>query len=113
MDRPFAAFREGSSLLSRGAFLGWTLNNQRPGATLKAASSLASRIEVHSALPIERVEIIRNGQVVRRLETGGKAQFSVLESLPAQSGWYLVQVMAKGEAVLLAMSNPIWVQGKP
>ena len=104
------ALREGRSFLSRGAFLDFTVNSARPGDTIhKTNQQLAFNFKVESTQPFDSVEIVKDGQVIERIQTRGTQHSGQVERTAA-TGWYLARVMQNGQATPLAMTNPIWVQ---
>lgn len=104
------ALREGRSFLSRGAFLDFTVNGARPGDTIrKSDQQLTFNFKVESTELFDSVEIVKDGQVVERIQTRGTHYTGQIERAGA-AGWYLARVMQNGQATPLAMTNPIWVQ---
>lgn len=101
------ALREGRSVLSRGAFLNFAINDRRPGDSVHARQ-LTCRVEVQSARPIESVQIVGDGKIVQTWKAGGQLKFSTQTKLPI-AGWYLAQATERGAKEPLAMSNPIWI----
>lgn len=102
------ALLAGRSFLSRGAILELSVNGRGPGEDL-VATELAVEVKAQSVRPVERVELVRNGEVIERHDAGGATEVSCDWRPAAADGWYLVQVMEAGNAVPLAQSNPVFV----
>ena len=110
-DNVVRALREGRSFVSRGALLYFTANGELPGATT-AASRLDVRVDVDSATPAARVEIVGNGEVVRSFDVAGGKHFSAEATIGEAEGWYLAQVFGTEDDELpLAMTNPVFCVG--
>jgi hypothetical protein len=103
------AMREGRSFLSRGALLIFTVNDAMPGDTV-TATQLTVRVDVQSALSVDRVELVHNGKVVHSFPVGGQTKFAGEITLPASDGWLLAQAMQKDNPVPLATTNPVFVK---
>lgn len=108
------ALRAGRSFLSRGALLDVRIGNGRPGAPVPSAEEgLTVRIEAQGAQPLDRVDIVCDGNVVQSLPCGGETTFSAAVPLPAGARWCIVQVWPRARrengGIPLAMSNPIFV----
>lgn len=103
------AMREGRSFISRGALIIFTVNGAMSGDTI-TATQLTVRVEVQSALPVDRVELVHNGKVVHTFPVGGQTKFASEITLPALDGWLLAQAMQKDNPIPLAMTNPVFVR---
>jgi len=102
------ALREGRSYASRAAILEFTVNGHRPGDMI-APGPAEIELVAHSVKPIDRIEIIQNGEVVKSFKVGDEktAQKKItLETIP---GWILMQVLEKKPGLPLAVSNPIYI----
>ncbi|MCS7223011.1 MAG: CehA/McbA family metallohydrolase [Armatimonadetes bacterium] len=103
------ALREGPSFLSRGALLLMTVNGQLPGQTVSGDNATV-RIELISALPVSRIALIADGQVVHTFEVAQKKEFKAEISLPLFFRWIIASAYADPDPVPLAMTNPVFVQ---
>ncbi len=103
------AMAEGRSFLSRGALLVFTVNGAMPGDEVKA-SSLKVCVDLQSALPVDRIELVQNGKVVHAFPVGGQTKFFGQITLPASDGWLLAQAVQKDNPIPLGMTNPVFVK---
>lgn len=103
------ALRNGRSSLSRGALLIFTANGLLPGDTLEQTPA-SIKVVLKSTQPIERVEIVHNGNVIHTFSLDGKTEFEGEVTLQVENGWLLVQAFRKDDPIPLAMANPIFVQ---
>jgi hypothetical protein len=116
-DRPLTmanivrALRDGQSVLSRGAFIDLRINEARPGATIpvRPATPLKFQADITSTLPLDRIELVADGEIVRTWPANGKTALHLTEQIPAAHGWYVVQAWARGEKLPVAMTNPIFL----
>jgi hypothetical protein len=86
----------GRSFATNGPLLRFTLGGREVGDEIElpaGAHRLELRAELRSMVPVERFELVRNGEVVARLplEPGGTAGRARQEVEVGGSGWYLVR----------------------
>ena len=84
---------------------------------------LLARVTLNSIVPVDRLEIVRNGEVVTQVPLpGDRTRVSTSVRLPArQSGWYLLRARGSGPAYPVldvypyATTSPIYVSvaGEP
>jgi TolB protein len=110
-------FREGRSFVTTGPVLLLDLDGAEPGDATAGGRLAAFRIDLASAVPVERVEVVVNGQV-QWSETGlampGAKEYAGTIELPA-AGW--VAVRAHGGAQswpamdqrVFAHTSPVWI----
>lgn len=103
------AMQEGKGFISRGALLIFTINDAFPGSTV-GGSPAAIKVWVQSVHPLDRIEIVHNGQVVHSFNLDGKTQFEGEVSLNLGDGWVLAQALRKDDLLPLAMTNPVFVK---
>lgn len=112
--------RNQHAFFSNGPLVEFEIDGRIPGETieLSAGEDVIATLEVHSATPVERAEIVFNGEVVASIPfSGDRKHLSFERSFrPDRSGWYHVRVSgARGEsfpmdiAWVQAATNPIWV----
>ena len=102
------ALSSGRSFVSRGALIYFTGNDAMPGDTTDSGD-LDICVEVDSATPLVRVEIVGNGHVVHSFEIENVRQFSGITTIEDAKGWYLAQAFGSGDDTRpLAMTNPIF-----
>ncbi|HEX2251237.1 MAG TPA: CehA/McbA family metallohydrolase, partial [Gemmatimonadales bacterium] len=97
--RWLTALKEGRSYATNGPLLGFTLGEAGLGDEIRLASgaNLVARVSLLSNVPIDRLELVRNGEVATELPlTGSRTRLSTRITVPVkQSGWYLLR--ARGE----------------
>ncbi len=103
------ALRAGHSYLSRGAVLDVTFGGRRPGEEVPAGPVVID-LKIFSAQPIDRAELVVNGQVVKTVAGGGQDRLELRETVDVPAGWCLVQVMQANNPTPLAMTNPVFVK---
>ncbi len=91
--------RAGRTLATNGPLLGLSVNGAEPGAELglSSAGTLRYRGFLRSAVPVDHVELVMNGEVVRRFEAGPGGMSADFEGeLPvAGDGWLLLRAHAE------------------
>jgi TolB protein len=98
--RWLAALKAGRTFATNGPLLGFTLDGKELGSELAigtARRELLARVTLNSIVPVDRLEIVRNGEVVMQVPlTGDRTRVSTALRLPVQgSGWYLLR--ARGD----------------
>lgn len=113
-----AALKRGNSFVTNGPMLDWTVGGQRAGGVVDAGRSVRWRLAMHSAVPVERVEVVVNGTVVHTapgLSEPGSKDYEGTLTLP-KGGW--VAVRAVGGAIgrwpamdsyAFAHTAPVWI----
>jgi hypothetical protein len=120
MEAWLEAMKNGHAFMTNGPLLQFEVGGRIPGETLELAAGeeVVASLEVHSITPLERAEILFNGEVVASIPfTGARNRLSFERSFrPSESGWYHVRVNgAPGESFPLdiawvqAATNPVWV----
>jgi TolB protein len=94
--RFLAGLREGNSFVTNGPLIGFTLMGRQPGAELKLpAGKNNARFTafLRSIVPIDHLEIVSNGKVVKELKIAKNGTFAeVKDTLTLdQSGWYVLR----------------------
>ena len=118
--RWLAALKAGRSFATNGPLLGFRLGDKDLGEELKLPAGkrdLTARVTLHSNVPIDRLEIVGNGQVVTQIPIPGRrTSLSTSVTLPVQeSGWYLLRAMGDKPAYPIldvfpyATTSPIYV----
>ncbi len=95
-DAWLAALGDGRSMATNGPLVGLTVNGQKPeeGSGLRATrgESLEVRGFLRSAVPVEHLELVYNGEVVERFAAGEGRSADILTRVPATaSGWLLLR----------------------
>lgn len=113
--------KNGHAFMSSGPLLDFTIDGRIPGQTIEltGGSEVIASLQVSSITPLERAEIVFNGDVIASIPfTGDRTSLSFERSFrPEESGWYHVRVNgAAGEsfpmdiAWVQAATNPVWVE---
>ncbi len=122
--------KAGRTFVSSNAMIDFSVDGQTPGSTLrrKDAADLPFRAVVDSRFPVERIEIIVNGQVAASMENPGKLghlEFTGTVKADA-SAWVAARAFSKHElpyqyhltgspSIVFAHASPVYVEidGKP
>jgi hypothetical protein len=65
------ALKEGRTFVSNGPLLGLVVDGKRPGGSLAGAGSLPVRVAMRSPFPVDHVELVQNGRVIRSFDPAG------------------------------------------
>jgi len=94
--------RKHHTFVTTGPMLFLTVNGQGPGATISGsdARELSIRAEALSALPIDRLELIANAQVIATKEPETDDEVLQLETVyrPPSNGWIAARCFGEGNA---------------
>jgi hypothetical protein len=90
------SLKAGRSFATNGPLLGFTLNGRELGDEISLPAEggeLTARITLHSLVPIDTLEIVRNGAVTATIPlTAQRTDVSLTIKLSAhESGWYLLR----------------------
>jgi hypothetical protein len=108
--RFYSALRAGRSFVTNGPTLNLKVDGEMPGATIGIQSARPMQVEAEgqSREPIDRVEILANGQVVA--DTAGSKLETEIE--PRNHTWLAARCYLKtGLTVRLAHSSPVYLRG--
>lgn len=116
-QRFFQALKTGRSFATNGPMLLLTVNGRQPGSTLRfpggAATRLRVRAEAIGIRPLDRMEIVFRGKVIRTLSASEAANAWVLDfTVPlAESGWLAARCFEPaGRTIRFAHTSPVYVQ---
>jgi hypothetical protein len=125
-DKFLAELKAGHGFATNGPLLGLKLGEAMPGETIRLPAGKSTRrykVMLRSNVPVERLELVWNGQVLRELPTseGGKRSDAEGELELEGSGWLLLRAggtEARPEVLDLypyATTNPIVIEagGRP
>jgi TolB protein len=116
-----AALKGGHGFVSNGPLLGLLLEDRKPGETLRLDGSgkLHYRVALRSPVAVDHLELVHNGQVVKRFDLNedrhrfeGEGDIEV-----AHGGWLLLRAWNEGADPQLldlypyATTNPVWLDG--
>ncbi len=118
--RWLTALKAGRTLATNGPLLGFTLEGKELGSELAIDSGgrdLLARVTLNSIVPVDRLEIVRNGEVVTEIPlTGDRTRVSTRIRVPARErGWYLLRARSRRpvypvlDAYPYATTGPIYV----
>jgi hypothetical protein len=114
------ALLAGRGFVTNGPLIEFTVDGRMPGEELAlpaAGGRVTVRAEVHSAAPLERVELVRNGEVIHTaaLDPGGRrARFDAPIQM-TRSGWLSVRAIGAARTFPVentrpqAVTNPVYV----
>ncbi len=120
MDGWFQGIRDGNSFVSSGPLIEFTVDGRGPGEELDldGPSEVRVRGRVWSVVPMERVELVVDGDVVRTWEPAGDRKSLDIDDTLAigASGWIHLRAEGAREdrwpldtAYPQAFTNPVWV----
>jgi hypothetical protein len=107
MEKWYAALRDGPSFVTNGPVLFFSV--KQDGAELKGS------IDVRAREPLERVEIVANGNVVKSFPvTNGQTSMRTNFAVPAENhSWAAARCFVKAESTIrLAHTSPTYLPGK-
>jgi hypothetical protein len=112
------AIKQGRGFVSNAPLLGLKLGDAKPGDTLPVGGELAFRVAMRSPVPVDHLELVQNGRVLKTFELGGDRRRFDGEGRIAleQGGWILLRAWndAADPQVLdlypYATTNPIHLQ---
>jgi hypothetical protein len=115
-----AALQAGRTFATNGPLLGFTLNDQGLGSELrlpKGQHRLRANLTLRSYVPVERLELVGNGEVIRTIPlSSDRTVFTgSIDIEVSRSGWYLLRALGAGvEYPVLdffpyATTSPIYV----
>ncbi|HEX7780501.1 MAG TPA: CehA/McbA family metallohydrolase, partial [Vicinamibacterales bacterium] len=113
------AMLSGRGFVSNGPLIEFTVNGRMPGeeVAVRSGDRLQIKADVHSLAALDRVELVRNGEVVHTAtlaEAGRRAQVDVPVEVTS-SGWYSVRAMGPARSFPVentrpqAVTNPVYV----
>ncbi|MDH5760436.1 MAG: CehA/McbA family metallohydrolase [Gemmatimonadota bacterium] len=114
------ALRGGHAVATSGPLVEFTVDGRIPGQTVEttAGTPVTIRADVTSIVPLEKAELVYNGEVVETFAfEGSRKSLHVERTLtPARSGWYHLRVTGAAEDRFpldvnypQALTNPVWI----
>ncbi|HUQ92241.1 MAG TPA: CehA/McbA family metallohydrolase [Bryobacteraceae bacterium] len=110
-----AAMRAGRNFVTSGPLLVFDINGHGIGESLRINGPAKLRVGVRAwAAPepgslLRRIELIRNGEAVRRIAVADKQIDTAFELEEKDTAWYVVRCLGENEDEV-AISNPIYVE---
>lgn len=116
----FAALKRGRTFATNGPLIEFTLDGQRVGEELKyeqPRESVAFTAKLRSIVPVDHLEVVCNGRVVRTLKLeGARDSADVSGTLPLErSGWCLLRTWSDRDEYpvldnyVYATTSPVYV----
>ncbi len=114
----FAALKAGRGFVTNGPLLGLLVDGHKPGDTI-ASKRAQYRVALRSLVPVDHLELVANGVVVKRFDlTGDRTHFDGAGTIDLpQGGWLLLRAWNdEADPLLLdlypyATTNPLWLEG--
>jgi TolB protein len=116
-DSYLRALKQGNSFVSTGPMLEFEAGGSGPGGVIEPdADSVNWKLDVHSALPFDIVQIFINGEVVQEFEGNpepGSKRYEDSVIVP-EGGWITARVVGENtgwpamDSYLFAESSPVW-----
>jgi hypothetical protein len=108
-----AGLRAGRTFVSNGPLLEFTVNGKGPGSTLDAEGPLRVKAKAISRLPFDRLEIVRDGEVVAEQPAINLREAVLEREIPAaRGGWIAARVSSQTKTHagfgIFAHSSPIY-----
>ena len=88
-----SALKSGRSFVSNSALLGLEVDGQHPGGTIPKAGQLPVRVSMRSPVPMDHLELVQNGKVIRNFALkGDRRQFDWSGAVELKAGgWILLR----------------------
>lgn len=112
----FQGLKEGRCFVTNGPLLEATLNGNFPGARLELEVDGSGEFRLEAILnsvdPIQEVEVIFRGEVIRRISGNGEQTQKIDEVLKLKEpGWLLVRALSnQKETFRFASTAPWWIE---
>lgn len=114
----FKALKAGHGFVTNGPLLGLLVDGHKPGETI-ASKRATYRVALRSIVPVDHLELVSNGEVVKRFDlTGDRMHFDAEGTLDLpHGGWLLLRAWNDDANPLLldlypyATTNPVWREG--
>lgn len=114
-------YKHGHSFASNGPVILFTLNGKEPGEEIAVADSPPQRMRVkatvNTQVPVERVEVVINGQPVMTRPAAGQTNLTIDEDVTVKgSSWVAVRAIGPGHRLVLndvhafAHTSPVYVK---
>jgi TolB protein len=85
------SLKAGRSFVSNAALLGLEVAGERPGGTIPAAGRLPVRVAMRSPVPMDHLELVQNGRVVKAFRLGGdRRRFDWRGDITLKQGGWIV-----------------------
>lgn len=119
-ERWMEALRQGKTFATNGPLVGFSVNGQSAGSELKlsaGSNQLQVKASLRSIVPLDHLEIVMNGEVIREIElAGAKTSADFAGTISVQkSGWLVLRAWAKNSTYPVldlypyASTSPVYV----
>lgn len=116
-DSYLDGLKAGRSFVTNGPLLEFTVDGSMPGETTPADGSAEWALHLHAAMPVESVEILVNGRVVRTLQVDGPGTRALAGSIDLPTGgWVAARVTGPAttswpgmDSYAFAHASPVWI----
>ena len=86
-----SALKSGRTFVSNGPLVGLTVDGKRPGDVLAGAGKKSMRVSLRSPFPVDRLELVQNGRVIRDFKLAGdRTRYDWSGDLTVKDGGWLV-----------------------
>jgi hypothetical protein len=113
------ALKAGRTFATNGPLLHFTIDGRGPGDELArpGTSRLTARVRLRSLVPVDHLEIVHNGAVVRTIPTtsGGRSADVTIALEASATGWYLLRAWSDSarhpvlDLMPMATTSPVYV----
>ncbi len=114
------SYKQGRSFATNGPMISFTVDGKEPGAELRFAEeeprNVRVKATVRSQVPVEKVEVVVNGEVVKSGSPSEGRDFSLDEEIPlTRSSWVAVRAYGRWQRLVLndlqtfAHTSPVYV----
>jgi hypothetical protein len=104
-EKWIAAYKAGRTFVTNGPMLFLDVDGRQPGDEIRSAGPTKLRVSVRAESPIvpmETIEIVRNGQVVASAKAADPARANLTETIAAEkSSWIAARVWGPGHRLVV------------
>lgn len=118
-ERFLAGLKAGRAFATNGPLLGFTLQGKEAGdeIELRAPGTLEASVSLRSIVPVDKLEIVANGEVVASVPLSGDrtSATQTVKIKVERSGWYTLRASAEGSRAPVldiypfATTSPVYV----
>jgi hypothetical protein len=112
-DAWFRALKEGRSFATNGPMLFLTVDGAEPGATLRFPRKGSRRVRIHARVsslnPMDRLEVLFKGKIIRSVSGSGKLSVDFIADL-GETGWIAARAFEKPDRTIrFAHTSPVYL----
>ncbi len=110
-----AGLKAGRTFVTNGPLLELTVDGKGPGATVSASDAVRVRPSAVSRVPFDRLEIVRDGEVVASQPAVARREAVLEREIPVvRGGWLVARVSGEGRTYAMyevyAHSSPVYLR---